>query len=52
MKLKTIYINEDLHAELKSYCAQNKLKLNAHIEKVLQKHGTVKTISAAPKSQS
>ena len=36
MKQKTIYISEDLHTELKTYCAKNKLKLNKYVEEILR----------------
>jgi predicted HicB family RNase H-like nuclease len=42
MKLKTIYINEDLHTELKVYCAKNKLKLNQYVEEILRAYQKTK----------
>ena len=34
---KTIVISEELHQQIKIYCAKNKFKLNEWIEKELQK---------------
>lgn len=42
MKLKTIYIKEDLHTELKVYCAKNKLKLNQYVEEILRAYQKTK----------
>lgn len=38
MKQKTIYILEDLHTELKTYCSKNKLKLNNYVAEILRTH--------------
>lgn len=49
MRQKTVYITEDLHTELKIYCATNKLKLNSHIEYILRKHGLSRRTQNIPK---
>ena len=51
MKQKTIYITEELHTNLKIFCATNKLKLNSHAEEVLRKYGMARTVQQTPKPQ-
>jgi len=42
MKQKTIYISEDVHTELKIYCAKNKLKLNKYVEDIIKTYQKTK----------